>query len=122
MLLELAQAAAESADAMPSWVKYVLGPLGALVLLLVYAYYTEKVRIPALRKQIKELRNQVDETRDLSSIKKSTIRRTADERESELESEVGRLRAARAWWQAKATGAFKRLKEDLTPPERYGDG
>ena len=131
LMILLADTAKVTEDALPSWGKYVLGPLGCLVLLLVYAVYTERYRIPQLHTVIKgmktrlcEMQERLDALGEKHSIKKDEIRAKAETREDELEVEVRRLRdkiskekSARAWWQAKATGAFKRLKEDLSIPE-----
>jgi hypothetical protein len=131
LLAENADKAAQAADTMPGWAKYVLGPVGALVLLIVYAVYTEKYRMTAIKKviddlkdELKEARNDLDTFRDTNSIKKDEIREKAEAREDELEVEIRRLKdkiakekSARAWWQAKATGAYKRLEEDLSIPE-----
>jgi len=133
LVILLADTAAEAtADpAIPSWGKYVLGPLGCLVLLLIYAVYTERYRIPKFEglltskeTSLKEVRTELETLRDKNSLRQEEIRKEAEAREDELEAEVRRLKdkiakekSARAWWQAKATGAFKRLKEDVSIPE-----
>jgi len=133
LMILLADTATKTAadPTIPSWGKYVLGPLGCLVLLLVYAIYTEKYRIPKFEgllktkdDALKEARDELSTLREQNSIKREEIRDKAESREDDLEAEIRKLQAkvakeksARAWWQAKATGAFKRLDEELSIPE-----
>lgn len=129
-----------AAAAMPEWLSYVLGPLGALVLLLVYAWYTERRRIPkfqsliaGLKTDLQALQVSKDSLVSTHSIKKDSLRSVFDDEKKELTDKIEEWRdrhtkekAVRAWYQAKAQALAEDAGEQLGPPPdidrtHYGD-
>ncbi len=124
VLLLLAEAAA-TADGLPGWAKNRLGPLGALVLLGVYAYYTEKKRIPAVVEQIKKAQMDLTTLRDDHKVETNELRTKHEADEDKLRDDIQewrdrhtKERGARAWWQSKAEGLAKQLDIEVgIPPD-----
>jgi len=125
---------------MPEWLSYILGPLGALVLLLVYAWYTEKKRIPKFQTTIDGLAGKLDAAQKaqagLGVAHRSELAgmRTAHEaRKTELTDKIEEWRdrhtkekAVRAWYQAQAQSMAEEGGKELgVPPDidrtHYGD-
>jgi hypothetical protein len=123
-LILLAQTA-DATEGLPPWAKYVLGPLGVLVLLLVYAYRTEKHRIPDVIVQIKAKDDAIQLLRDSHKSEMEALREKHDSEEDELRKEIQtwrdkhtKERSVRAWWQSKAEGFAKQLGEESgIPPD-----
>jgi hypothetical protein len=123
-LLLLAETAAAT-EGLPPWAKYILGPLGTLVLLGVYAWHTEKKRIPTVIVQIKEAQAALTILRDSHKLEMEALRTKCDEDEDKLRKEIQKWRdkhtkerSTRAWWQSKAEGFAKQLGEDSgIPPD-----
>ena len=124
MLIVLAQAA-DSTDGLPAWAKYILGPLGALALLGIYAWHTEKKRIPQVIEQIKQAQKELTQLRDDHKKELETVREKGEAEERRLEDEIQKWRdkhtkerTTRAWWQSKAEDFAKRLGEESgIPPD-----
>lgn len=120
----LANADTVDASGLPWWAKYLLGPLGTLVLLIIYAIRTEKVRIPKLIELLEAEQKENDDLRDkVATVEKATrvemqvhvanlttrLRRCRDKYTKE--------RSTRTWWQAKAEAAYDRLGEKSGIPK-----
>lgn len=124
LLLLLAETA-PAADGLPPWAKYILGPVGALALCVVYAVYTEKKRIPAVIAQIKDAQAALTILRDSHKEEMNKLRTKCEEDEDKLRKELRlwrdkhtKERSARAWWQSKAEGFAKQLGEESgIPPD-----
>jgi hypothetical protein len=130
IILLLAQEAAPATDGLPAWAKYILGPLGALVLMGVYAYWTEKKRIPQFvavldqkDKVIKELQTKNESFRDKCEEDKEKLRASFETKEKILERDVQDWRdrhtkekAVRAWYQSQAQQLADDVGEKLKPP------
>lgn len=110
---------------MPEWLKLILGPVGALVLLAIYAYYTEKKRIPAVIKQIQDATAALAILRDDHKKEMDALRDKCEVDEKELRSAIQewrdkhtKERSVRSWWQAKAEDFAKQLgAESGIPPD-----
>lgn len=122
LLLPLAQAASD-ASTIPEWAKYVLGPLGALVLLLVYAIYTEKYRLPELKKLLVEYQTKIGERCPRGRFECETIRgkmrKAYEAREDKLEKRLrnwmsrhSREKTRRIFFQTEAHRLAKQAGED----------
>jgi hypothetical protein len=124
VIVTLAQSA-DATDGMPQWGKYALGPLGALVIMGAYAFYTEKKRIPGVVDQIKEAQKALENIRDEHKKETEALRAKFETEEKTLEKEIQlwrdkhtKERSARVWWQSKAEGFAKQLGEDSgIPPD-----
>lgn len=130
LLAETQPAAPSPGAAMPEWLNFILGPLGALVLLLVYAWYTEKRRIPkfqslieGFKADLQALQVSKDSLMSTHSIKKDSLRSAFDDERKELETKIEEWRdrhtkekAVRAWYQAKAQALAEDAGEQLGPP------
>jgi hypothetical protein len=124
LLLLLAQTA-DATEGLPPWAKYILGPVGVLVLLLVYAWRTEKHRIPDVIKQIQTAQAALQLLRDSHKGEMDALRKKCDEDEDKLRKEIAtwrdkhtKERSVRAWWQSKAEGFAKQLGEESgIPPD-----
>lgn len=117
-------------DGLPAWAKYVLGPLGALVLMGIYAYWTEKVRVPkyqsvfaGLEERIKSANERNEKFRDKCESDKEKMRTDFDVRETSLEREIADWRdrhtkekSLRAWYQAQAQQLADDHGDELNPP------
>lgn len=123
-LLLLAETA-PATDGLPPWAKYILGPVGVLVLLLVYAWRTEKFRIPDVIKQIQEAQAALQLLRDSHKAEMQELREKGEADEDKLRAELQvwrdkhtKERSVRAWWQSKAEGFAKQLGEESgIPPD-----
>lgn len=116
LLLFLAQ------EGLPDWAKLVLGPLGALVVMGVYAWHTERTRIPELRAEARARDQALAQARKECAAEKQALMDVADREEAALEAELrairGKLtkeRALRAWWQRGAQDMATRAGEELPP-------
>lgn len=128
-LLLLAQDA-QATDGLPVWAKYILGPLGALVLMGIYAYRIEKVTKPAYKKiiddkdaLIEEARKKLHDFRDKCEADKEELRAKFEVKEKVLERDVQDWRdrhtkekSVRAWYQAQAEQLADDAGEKLKPP------
>jgi len=117
-------------DALPVWAKYLLGPLGTLVLMGVYAYWTEKKRVPqfiiviaAKDGLIEHLQSKHEDFRDRCESEKDQMRRDFAVKELGLERDVQDWRdrhtkekSVRAWYQAQAESLADDAGEKLKPP------
>lgn len=118
-LLLFAQEVAKTAEGLPYWLQLVLGPLGVLVVLCIYAYRTEKHRIPTLSKLLAAEQMKNDTLRDDAEKKEDILRQQMrDEYEPRLTQLGGELktcrekytkeRGLRTWWQAQAQAGIRR--------------
>lgn len=129
LILLLAEGA-QVADGLPAWAKYILGPLGALVLMGVYAYRNEKITKPAYKKIIDDKdvlidvgRKKLHEFRDKCDADKEEMREKFEVKERVLERDVQDWRdrhtkekSVRAWYQAQAEQMADEAGEKLKPP------
>lgn len=125
VLFQFAAVVASAAEGLPDWAKYVLGPTGALVLLAIYAYVTEKKRIPSLIKQLLEAQHKIELVRIDGKEEVSALRTKTEKRETQLETTITewrdkhtKERTVRAWWQSKAEDAYQQLDKEVgIPPD-----
>lgn len=123
VFLFLAEAA--TADGLPGWAKFLLGPLGALALLGIYAYYTEKKRIPAVVEKIEKAQTDLTTLRDEHKVETNELRTKHEKEEDKLRDDIQewrdrhtKERSSRAWWQSKAEGLAKQLDIEVgIPPD-----
>lgn len=131
LLAQGADAAATPAtDGLPVWAKYLLGPLGTLVLMGVYAYWTEKVRVPKfqevftnLEERIKAANQRNEAFRTKCEEDKDAMRKAWETKEKLLEREIADWRdrhtkekSVRAWYQSQAQHLADDVGEKLKPP------
>ena len=117
-LLLLAQSA-DSTDGLPSWAKWILGPLGALVIMGVYAYRTEKHRMPKLAQLLLDEQNKNDKLQKENEKEKDELRADYEGRLEKAKDELTacrekytKERASRAWWQASAEAKGVDIESD----------
>jgi hypothetical protein len=112
------------------WLSYVLGPLGALVLMIVYAWYTEKKRIPKMQVAADDLAAKLEEAGKAKTALEAGhraeldgLRKYHDARKAELTEKIDewqarhtKERGVRAWYQAKGQALAKDAGKQLGPP------
>lgn len=123
MLLFLAQVApADPHHDLPAWAKYVMGPFGALIILGVYAWRTEKHRIPEMSAMLAAEQARVKALYDENEREKDELRAALEVKIGKVENELRvcrekytKERATRTWWQAQARahGVQEPLPEDI---------
>lgn len=133
-IFPLAQAAADSTD-VPTWAKYVLGPLGALVLLGVYAIWTERYRMPEIKrlllaaqaklevrcprerteceKRCHRSQEDCDDQRRKMRIKYETNEKKLEAAQSAVRSRYFKEKTRRIWWRQKATDLAEKHGEPV---------
>ena len=121
LLILAAEASAQPVvdDSMPFWLKAVLGPLGALILLGFYAYRTETVRMPMLSGFLEEARAELKTEQIACEKAKASLRTAYEAREKALLHRLqcwmerhSRERTRRVFWQTSATDIARRNKEE----------
>jgi hypothetical protein len=117
-LFVLAQAVPDVTDGMPPWMKYVLGPLGALVLMGIYAYHTEKHRMPKLSGMLIAAQAEAKKIDTDCDDAKAKMRKAYEAREEKLRKQVdqwksrhSRENTRRIFWQTTAIDIARRAKE-----------
>jgi len=119
-LLLLAQEAAQAAQAsggeLHPWAKYILGPLGALILLGIYAWHTERTRMPKLASLLLTEQKKSDTLRDECDAAKKELRTKHSEELALMNEKLNKEVRARIYWQthAEALGAeYDSIPKDI---------
>ncbi len=99
--------------------KYVLGPLGALILLGIYAWRTETVRLPKLVALLETAQSETRQVRKDCDGAKGKMRKLYEQREEALREQLDRWKARHArentrriFWQTTATDIARRNGEE----------
>lgn len=118
----------------PDWISMVLGPVGVLVLLLIYAWYTEKKRLPSLVEQLKacqaknvsllkDRETDLDAMRAEHKLELEKLRSDLEERENAVEDKVDKAaaklskeRGLRIYWESTTAALCKRHDEEIPKP------
>jgi len=126
--------AEDTATAMPEWMEPVLGPIGVLVLLLIYAWYTEKKRLPALVEQLKvcqakkvallkDRETDLNTLRATHKVEQEELRSSLEGRENAVEekasksaAKLAKERGLRIYWEGVAQSLCKQHEEEIPKP------